>query len=94
MKLSIVGTGQIVQTLLPHLRKWGWEPAAICATERSAGTARELAERYGCPAVYTDDTAMLEHSLRVSEVQTEARLSTGIRFPADDAGEKTQCYNN
>lgn len=59
MKLSIVGTGQIVQTLLPHLRAWGWEPAAICATERSEGNARELANRYGCPAVYTDYSAML-----------------------------------
>lgn len=59
MKLSIVGTGQIVQDLLPHLREWGWEPAAICATERSAGRARELAEQYGCPAVYTDYPAML-----------------------------------
>ena len=59
MKLSIVGTGQIVQTLLPHLSEWGWEPAAICATERSAGKARELADQYGCPAVYTDYPAML-----------------------------------
>ena len=59
MRLSIVGTGQIVQTLLPHLGEWGWEPAAICATERSAEKARELAGQCGCPAVYTDYPAML-----------------------------------
>lgn len=62
MKLSIVGTGQIVQTLLPHLNEWGWETAAICATERSAGKARELADRHGCPAVYTNYRAMLEET--------------------------------
>lgn len=66
MKLSMVGTGQIVRTLLPHLRKWGWEPAAICATKRSAGKARELAEQSGCPAVYTDYAAML------AEVEADA----------------------
>ena len=59
MKLAITGTGQIVQTVLPYLRNWGWGPVAICATERSAGKAHELAEQYGCPAVYTDYSVML-----------------------------------
>lgn len=59
MKLAIVGAGQIVQELLPHLREWGWDPAAICATQHSVAKARELAQAHGCPAVYTDYSAML-----------------------------------
>lgn len=66
MKLAVAGTGLIVQTALPHLRGWGWEPAAICATERSVGKAWEFAEAYNCPAVYTDYTVML------SEVDADA----------------------
>mgnify|MGYP003363755227 CR=1 FL=1 len=59
MKLAITGTGQIVQTVLPYLKTWGWEPAALCATGRSAGKAQELAKAHDCPAVYTDFAAML-----------------------------------
>lgn len=66
MRSAIVGTGQIVQTVLPYLQGWGWEPAAICATRRSAAAAREMAERNGCPAVYTDYPAML------AEVEADA----------------------
>lgn len=62
MKLAIVGTGQIVQTLFPHLRDFGWEPAAICATQRSAETARALAGQFHCPAVYTDYLTMLSQT--------------------------------
>lgn len=59
MKLAIAGTGQIVRTVLPYLREWGWETAAICATERSAGKGRELAGQCGCQKVFTDYAAML-----------------------------------
>lgn len=59
MKLAITGTGQIVQTVLPYLKTWGWEPAALCATGRSAGKAQELAMAHDCPAVYTDFAVML-----------------------------------
>lgn len=62
MKLAIAGSGKIVQTLLPYLKEWGWEPAAICATQRSAVKARELADAYGCPALYTDYPAMLSEA--------------------------------
>ena len=62
MELAVVGTGQIVRTVLPHLRKWGWEPAALCATERSVDKGRELADQWGCPKVYTDYPAMLEET--------------------------------
>ena len=65
MKLAIAGSGMIVQTLLPYLKEWGWEPAAICATQRSAAKAQELADAYGS-ALYTDYPAML------SEVEADA----------------------
>ena len=62
MKLAIAGTGMIVREALHGLRQWGWEPAAICSTPRSGAKARDLAERYGCPAVYTDYPAMLREA--------------------------------
>lgn len=58
MKLAIVGTGMIVLDALPHMKDWGWETAAICATPRSLRKAQELAAQWG-GAVYTDYTAML-----------------------------------
>lgn len=59
MKLAIVGTGKIVQEVLPHLAGWGWEVSAICSTPRSEAKGRELAARCGRPPVYTDYAAML-----------------------------------
>ena len=60
MKLALVGTGQIVRELIPHLREWGWEITALNATPRSLEKGRELSERYGGFAVYSDYTSMLE----------------------------------
>lgn len=59
MKLAIAGTGMIVQTALPMLRLWGWEPVGLCSTLRSALKAAQLAAGNGIPAVYTDYSAML-----------------------------------
>lgn len=59
MKVAIAGTGQIVQTVLPYLKEWGWELAALCATVRSREKGYELAEQCGCPLVFTDYSAML-----------------------------------
>lgn len=66
MRLAIVGTGLIVQTLLPHIRDFGWEPVAICASKRSGEAAKTLAEQHRCPAVYTDYERML------SQVEADA----------------------
>lgn len=59
MRLALAGTGQIVRELIPHLREWGWEIAALNATPRSLEKGRELSERYGGFAVYSDYTSML-----------------------------------
>ena len=42
MKIGIVGTGTIVQEVLPHFRDWGIEPAGLCGTERSRDVVAEL----------------------------------------------------
>ena len=62
MKLAVVGTGKIVEEVLPRLAGWGWEVAAICATKRSAEKGRDLAARCGRPTVYTDFAVMLEEA--------------------------------
>ena len=36
MKLAIAGTGMIACEALSGLRAWGWEPAAICSTDRKS----------------------------------------------------------
>ncbi len=59
MKLAIAGTGMIVQTVLPRLRAWGWEPAGLCSTPRSALKAAQLAAENDISAVYTNYPAML-----------------------------------
>lgn len=42
MKLGIVGTGAIAREVLPLLRGWGIEPAAVCGTLRSKDMVQEL----------------------------------------------------
>lgn len=63
MKLGIVGTGKIVKTLLPGLRDWGWEPTAICGTERSRLEMERLCREYAIPAGYTDYGGLLTEEL-------------------------------
>lgn len=59
MKLSVVGTGAMAREILPYLAGWGWEVEGICSTKQSADIARELAERYDIPSIYTDYTKFL-----------------------------------
>ena len=59
MKLAVVGTGKIVQEVLPYLAGWGWEVSAVCSTPRSEAKGRELAAQCGQPPVYTDYAALL-----------------------------------
>lgn len=58
MKLGIIGSGFIVREVLPHLRDWGWEPAAICTTARSSEKTKELCDVYRIAAQYTDSAKM------------------------------------
>lgn len=59
MKLGVVGTGMIACEVLPLLSGTGWEPSAICGTERSAAKLSELGEKYGAKT-YTDYSAFLK----------------------------------
>ena len=62
MKLGIVGTGAIAREVLPLVGGWGWQPAALCGTPRSADAVRELCEQNSVPAGYTDYPAMLREA--------------------------------
>lgn len=63
MKLGIIGTGTIVQEVLPYLKGWGWETAALCSTERSLPTAKKMARDHGIPLVTSDPEEVLSGEL-------------------------------
>ncbi|HIR90559.1 MAG TPA: Gfo/Idh/MocA family oxidoreductase [Candidatus Limicola stercorigallinarum] len=62
MKLGMVGTGMIAQTMGPHLGAWGCPLTALCSTPRSLDRARELAQVWGVAEVFSDYAAMLEQA--------------------------------
>lgn len=59
MKLGIVGAGTIVQEVLPLLRGWGWDTAALCGTLSSKETVDSLCAQNDIPAAYYDYAVML-----------------------------------
>ena len=62
MKLGIVGTGTIVEEVLPQLSGWNWQVSALCGTPRSQGKVTELCGQYEIPSAYTDYAAMLREA--------------------------------
>lgn len=62
MKLGMVGTGMIAQTMGPHLGAWGCPLTALCSTPRSLDRARELAQAWGIAEVFSDYAAMLKQA--------------------------------
>lgn len=62
MKLGMVGTGIIAQTMGPHLSAWGCPLTALCSTPRSLDRARELAQVWGVAEVFSDYAAMLKQA--------------------------------
>lgn len=58
-KLGVVGTGTIAKEVIPLLKDWGWEAAALCGTPRSKAEVERLCAEYGIPAAYCDYAAML-----------------------------------
>ena len=59
MKLGILGTGQIVQDLLPVIGEIGFESISILGTERSRTLTEALAAKYGLARCYFDYDEML-----------------------------------
>lgn len=59
MRLGIVGTGTIVDEVLPILGGCGWTPVAVCATQRSRQKAEQLCEEYHMEAAFCDFGSML-----------------------------------
>ena len=64
MKLALLGTGMIVQELLPVLAELGIRPRALLGTERSRERTAELAARFGIEGVYFRYEALLEGRIR------------------------------
>ena len=60
MKLALLGTGKIVQEVLPVLEGLGICPVALLGTERSRARGEELARRYRIPRLYFDHDELLE----------------------------------
>lgn len=60
MKLAILGTGKIVQELLPVLEKLEIRPVSLLSTPRSLDRGRDLCARYAIPGLYTDYDTLLE----------------------------------
>src|SRR3954468_5364024 len=59
LKMALIGCGQIADAHLQEIRKVpGVEPAAVC--DRHLDLARQAADRFGVPGVYTDVTALLD----------------------------------
>ena len=60
MKLALLGTGMIVQEVLPLLEELGIRPVALLATERSRERGEDLARKYRIPHLFFDYTQLLE----------------------------------
>lgn len=59
MRIGIVGTGTIAKEVMPLLRGWGWEPAALCGTPRSKETVELLCTENSIPSACCDYASML-----------------------------------
>ena len=46
IRVGVAGTGIIVREVLPLLRGWGFEPAALCGTPRSKDEVEELCKEH------------------------------------------------
>ena len=62
LALGIAGSGMIATEVIPGLRNWGWEPAALCGTSRSAEKLEKICTEHSIPVVYTDYGRMLERA--------------------------------
>ena len=62
MKLGIVGTGMIVQEVLPLLVEWGWNVTALCGIPASREKTQTMTRVNGVPMAYDEYTVMLEQA--------------------------------
>lgn len=75
MRLGIVGSGFIVDTLGPRLRAWGFDIAALCGTPRSAEKVAKLAEKLDIAQTFTDfDTFLAKANIDTVYVATPNSL--------------------
>ena len=92
MRLGIVGTGHIVQMVLPHLSSWGVEVAAICGTPHSRDRLAEMADEYGIPERHTDYLGLVRsEAIDTVYVAVPNFLHLDVAMAALDAGKNVIC---
>jgi predicted dehydrogenase len=92
MRLGVVGTGKIVQMVLPYLSSWGIEVAAICGTPRSADKVAAMADEHGIPERHTNYQELVR-SEKVDTVYVAVpnSLHLDVAMAALDAGKNVIC---
>jgi predicted dehydrogenase len=92
MKLGIVGTGHIVEMVLPHLAGWDIEVAAICGTPRSQEKICSLADAYGIAKRYADYHDLVsDPAVDTVYVAVPNFLHCAVATAALDAGKHVIC---
>ena len=86
MKLGILGTGMIVQDLLPIMDKIELESVSILGTERSRARTEHLAEQYGLERCYFDYDEMLSSDADAIYIALPNNLHVPYARKALDAG--------
>lgn len=91
VKLGILGTGKIVQELLPHLSETGLQGEAILHTEHSRAHAEALRQRYHIARGYTDYDAMLQSDIEAVYVALPNHLHFSFAQKAMQHGKHVIC---
>ena len=92
MKLGIVGTGFIVQMVLPHLEAWGIEVTAICGTPTSLDQVNAMADEHGATGRYADYNELVQDAdVDTVYVAVPNFLHYAVTMAALDAGKNVIC---
>jgi len=86
MKLGILGTGMIVQDMLPMAQKLGFEEISILGTENSRQRTEELAKTYTLAHTYFDYDEMLHSDIDIFYVALPNHLHFAYSERAIDMG--------
>jgi predicted dehydrogenase len=92
MKLGIVGTGFIVQMVLPHLADWDVKVVAICGTPRKLNRVNAMADEYGAIGRYVDYRELVtDAAIDTVYVAVPNSLHYDVTMAALDAGKHVIC---
>lgn len=91
MKLGIVGTGKIVQELLPHIGSLALESVYLLSTERSRERSMGLKEKYGLTGVYFSFEELLASDIDTVYIALPNYLHFEFSKRAMEAGKHVIC---